>query len=412
MFGLSSSGTHSQLLSNAFMDVAEKDSPSKGKRGRTAKKEKMVEFRPADARKQTKQRWLGIVIDDLSNTTQPHLTAYQRAKEVQANLSPQFPSLLKPMLPSHVTGGFWLGLPTKFCQLHMPKVDTVIALEVESGQVYETKYLAHKTGLSGGWKGFSVAHNLLEMDVLIFHLVQPSKFKVYIIRSQGSDELDGALGLLKLDERRKQRNEVNGALGECDATQGNDPKNSGMIFGANVPQSDQVENTSKDFDSGIRFSESVVSFKQVTGVENFSIVVNGLVIDSELSKYDRSKYYELCCSQRSSLHDHLLEGLNSKLAAGIISETINIADAIKASKLTISPNSFVIWDKTLKAFEAMGMNVGFLLIRLHQLMKLALKLKRYKEVIRERDRAEEELKALEAKLVQVKQTINRLRSRE
>lgn len=63
----------------------------------------------------------------------------------------------------------------------------------------------------------------------------------------------------------------------------NDHKNSGMIFCANVSHPDQVENTSEDFDSGIRFSESVVSFKQVTGVENFRIVVNGLVIDSELS---------------------------------------------------------------------------------------------------------------------------------
>lgn len=32
----------------------------------------------------------------------------ERAEEVQANLSPQFPSFLKLMLKSHVTGGFWL----------------------------------------------------------------------------------------------------------------------------------------------------------------------------------------------------------------------------------------------------------------------------------------------------------------
>lgn len=193
-----------------------------------------------------------------------------------------------------------------------------------------------------------------------------------------------------------------------DTTEGNDHKNSEMVFGANVSQLDEVENTSEDLVSGIKFSESVASFKQVNGVENFRIVVNGLVIDSELSQYDRGKYYELCLSQGSFLHEQLFEGLNSKLAAGIISETINIADAIKGSNLTTSPDGFVIWDKTLKAFGTMGMNVGFLLNRLDQLMKLALKLKRYKEVILERDRAEEELKALEAKLVQVKQTINRL----
>lgn len=31
-----------------------------------------------------------------------------RAEEVQANLAPEFPSFVKTMLPSHVTGGFWL----------------------------------------------------------------------------------------------------------------------------------------------------------------------------------------------------------------------------------------------------------------------------------------------------------------
>lgn len=32
----------------------------------------------------------------------------ERAKDVQANLAPEFPSLVKYMLHSHVTGGFWL----------------------------------------------------------------------------------------------------------------------------------------------------------------------------------------------------------------------------------------------------------------------------------------------------------------
>ncbi|XP_061354575.1 B3 domain-containing protein Os01g0234100-like isoform X2 [Gastrolobium bilobum] len=397
---------------------SDRDRPSKGKRVTLPKakffRKKTLELNPADPLKQTisrnpQRRPKRGSVDSVCNTSEAQFTAYLRAKEVQANLSPEYPSLLKCMLRSHVTGGFWLGLPKKFCQLHLPKADTIIALEDENGELYETKYLAQKVGLSGGWRGFSLAHNLLEMDVLIFHLVQPSKFKVYIIRSQGSDEMDGALGLLKLDDCRKEKDEVDGAL---DATQGNDSNNSGMIFGAHVSQSDQLENTSKDFCSqvwdGIRFSESVISFEEVTGSEKFSIVVNGLVIDSELSMYLRTKYYELCCSQRSFLHDHLLGGLNSKLVAGIISETINIADAIKATKLTTSPESFLTWDKTLKAFEAMGMNVSFLLIRLHQLMKLALKSERYKESRLERDHAKVDLKALEEKLVQVKQTINRL----
>lgn len=48
-------------------------------------------------------------IDSVCDTSEARLAAvYQRANEVQANLSPEFPSLIKCMLPSHVTGGFWL----------------------------------------------------------------------------------------------------------------------------------------------------------------------------------------------------------------------------------------------------------------------------------------------------------------
>lgn len=54
----------------------------------------------------------------------------------------------------------------------------MIVLEDESGNECDTKYLAEKTGLSAGWRGFSIAHKLVEGDVLVFHLVKPSKFKV------------------------------------------------------------------------------------------------------------------------------------------------------------------------------------------------------------------------------------------
>lgn len=37
-----------------------------------------------------------------------------------------------------------------------------------------------KTGLSGGWRGFSIAHKLLEGDALVFQLIKPCKFKVIL----------------------------------------------------------------------------------------------------------------------------------------------------------------------------------------------------------------------------------------
>ena len=55
-----------------------------------------------------------------------------------------------------------------------------MTLEDEEGDEYPTVFLARKTGLSGGWKRFSVAHNLVDGDALVFQLIRPTKFKVII----------------------------------------------------------------------------------------------------------------------------------------------------------------------------------------------------------------------------------------
>ncbi|ESR36282.1 hypothetical protein CICLE_v10030084mg, partial [Citrus x clementina] len=322
--------------------------------------------------------------DNLYDNEEVKNAVMKQANDIQANLDPQFPSFIKFMLRSHVTGGFWLGLSRKFCTDNLPKQDTMIVLEDESGSEYDTKYLVEKIGLSAGWRGFSIAHKLVEGDALVFHLVTPSKFKVYIVRSRGSDEVDCALGLLKLETCNQQ------------------------------VESEQSEDESKDLGSevlnGLKFCESVVDFKEVKSFQDFSIVVNDLVIDSALSKYLRTKYYELCCSQNSFLHNSVLDGLNCKLISGMISETINITDAIRASKLTTPHDNFDTWDKTLKAFKMMGMNVGFLLIRLDQLMNLASTSKRLQEARLERANAKEEKSALELKLSEVRERIDRLDS--
>lgn len=49
---------------------------------------------------------------DLSNrvyaSEEARTRAMETAEELQASLEPQYPSFLKSMLQSHVTGGFWL----------------------------------------------------------------------------------------------------------------------------------------------------------------------------------------------------------------------------------------------------------------------------------------------------------------
>nr|GMD61655.1 B3 domain-containing protein Os01g0234100-like [Ipomoea batatas] len=103
--------------------------------------------------------------------------AMRRAQEVQAKLSLEFPSRVKFMLHSHYC---WilLGLPKDFCTSHLPNHNAAIILVDENGKEMETKYLVERHGLSGGWRGFSVDHNLIAGDVLVFQLIEPFKLKV------------------------------------------------------------------------------------------------------------------------------------------------------------------------------------------------------------------------------------------
>ncbi|XP_037463282.1 B3 domain-containing protein Os06g0194400-like [Triticum dicoccoides] len=104
------------------------------------------------------------------------------ADELQAKLGSGYPSFVKPMTQSHVTGGFWLGLPLPFCRKHLPKRDERLTLKDEQGVESETLYLALKNGLSAGWRGFAIQHNLVDGDCLVFELINQTTFKVYIIR--------------------------------------------------------------------------------------------------------------------------------------------------------------------------------------------------------------------------------------
>lgn len=70
------------------------------------------------------------------------------------------------------------GLPVGFFKIYIPNHDHIIKLEGGNGVQYETKFLTEKGGLGGGWRGFSLAHNLQEGDAVVFHLVRQYEFKV------------------------------------------------------------------------------------------------------------------------------------------------------------------------------------------------------------------------------------------
>ncbi|CAN1324653.1 B3 domain-containing protein Os01g0234100 [Linum perenne] len=312
------------------------------------------------------------------------------------------------------------GLPGPFCRANLPKEDTTVTLENEDGKEFNIKYIGYKTGLSAGWRQFCVAHKLLEGDVLVFQLVANCRFKVYIIRAHDLAEVDGALGLLNLDAHtkpndagkfsksgKKKRSRPQSSFFRKKKRKTSMPRSSFQISGQAAEQS---ENDSEEVGSevleGFKLSFPGIQFKDVQNFEDFSIVVEGLVLDSELTEEVQRRYYKLCCSQNAFLHEELIKGLNFKLIAGLISETISIADAIRECSLSTSRDEFAIWDKTLRASELFGMNVGFLRERLRHLVSLAfdsedaMKTRRYME-------ARNEISNLEAKLVELKEAYRR-----
>ncbi|GAB2219787.1 hypothetical protein Droror1_Dr00007424 [Drosera rotundifolia] len=116
--------------------------------------------------------------------------ATEKAEQLVENLGTSYPTLVRPLLPSHVSGCFWLGLPMRFCRDNMPRNDEMVTLVDEEGDEYPTMWLQRKTGLSGGWRGFSLAHGLVDGDAVVFQVIKHGVLKVYIIRAHDLDDHD------------------------------------------------------------------------------------------------------------------------------------------------------------------------------------------------------------------------------
>ncbi|KAK9109177.1 hypothetical protein Sjap_017237 [Stephania japonica] len=136
------------------------------------RKSSRIENKPAPVYKERRGQFNGIYASD-----EARQNAIDRAKELQSSLGDEFPSFVKPMVRSHVTGCFWLGLPGRFCKDYMPKDTETVMLVDENGEEYPTIFISKRTGLSGGWKAFSLAHDLVDGDALIFQLVEPTTLK-------------------------------------------------------------------------------------------------------------------------------------------------------------------------------------------------------------------------------------------
>ncbi|PWA66428.1 DNA-binding pseudobarrel domain-containing protein [Artemisia annua] len=292
-----------------------------------------------------------------------------------------------------------MGFLRPFAKTHLPKKDSEMLVEDENGVIDEIKYNAEKLGLSAGWKKFASGHNLLEGDAIVFHLVEPYKFKVYIIRADNLNEVDGALCLLNMEEQM---------VPEMDMPS---PKPKKRKRPKSLPLLEQSGNNSEEVGSEVlEGSKPELSLEEVKTIEDFHIMVKGVCIDSELPDDVRMNYYKLCTAREELLHDDLAEGLNHKLVAGMIGETVNIANKIKNCQITTTKGEFETWDNHLKSFVIMGMKVEFLRERIATLSRIVseseanLDVQKYVEAKREHKRVEDDIQSLTEKLVGLKES--------
>ncbi|KAK1605105.1 hypothetical protein QYE76_028778 [Lolium multiflorum] len=154
-----------------------------------------------DGRKKPRGRRTTSTRKDLANrvyaSDEAREYATGKGEELQEKLGSDYPSFVKPLTQSHVSGGFWLGLPTDFCRKYLPKRDEFLTLVDEVDDEVESLYLALKRGLSAGWRKFSIDHELVDGDCLVFELIHRTTFKIYIIRQSSYSKKSKASKKLK-----------------------------------------------------------------------------------------------------------------------------------------------------------------------------------------------------------------------
>ncbi|KAM0909797.1 hypothetical protein ACQ4PT_014587 [Festuca glaucescens] len=279
------------------------------------------------------------------------------------------------------------GMPASFCRDHLPNHDDTIVLEDKEGKTYETNYIAYKTGLSGGWKGFVKQQHLKVGDALVFQLVRQKTFKVYILRENEFTATDGALGLLSLDTSMVNSTPKKEKESSNEHAKSKEAVNCGIPF----PCSD------------------IDDFAAVKSIVDFKIVIsNGLLV---LPDHMRTTYYHLCQARKDLLHRNLPKTISPEFTTHMIVETANIAEGIRASS-PASLGDLAGWKQTLESFEAMGMDVALMCKRVDDLLALlgapseiSVVPEGYEAVRLEQARAAKELRGIESRVSTLKDSV-------
>ncbi|KAM0822128.1 hypothetical protein ACQ4PT_071707 [Festuca glaucescens] len=344
-------------------------------------------FQPEIAFKTCQFCLTDMYLNESPNNYSINGAALERAVELEKKLPAQSPTFVKGMMHSQVVKGFWLGMPASFCRDHLPNHDDTIVLEDKEGKTYETNYIAYKTGLSGGWKGFVKQQHLKVGDAVVFQLVRQKTFKVYVLRENEFTATDGALGLLSLDTSMENSTPKKEKESSNEHAKSKEAVNCGIPF----PCSD------------------IDDFAAVKSIVDFKIVIsNGLLV---LPDHMRTTYYHLCQARKALLHRNLPKTISPEFTTHMIVETANIAEGIRASS-PASLGDLAGWKQTLESFEAMGMDVALMRKRVDDLLgllgapsEISVVPEGYEAVRLERARAAKELRGIESRVSTLKDSV-------
>lgn len=117
------------------------------------------------------------------------------------------PTGVKVMLPSHVSGGYWLQMPCEFttCLNQEMGKHTMTLLDPDSKTEWPVIWLRRGKsggGLSGGWRGFAIDHVLSVGDVLMFEKVSTKNIMATIFRALSEAERKELKGAMDVDVKQ------------------------------------------------------------------------------------------------------------------------------------------------------------------------------------------------------------------
>ncbi|XVE79902.1 hypothetical protein DITRI_Ditri14bG0094700 [Diplodiscus trichospermus] len=198
--------------------------------------------------------YLARPLDEVKTASyEERLKAANGAEDLQNSLQSGNPSFVKSMVRSHVYSCFWLGLPTKFCEDHLSKRVEDMVLEDENGSEYPAIYIGKRTGLSGGWRAFALDHKLDDGDALVFELIQPTRFKIYIIKGSSSSSGQGCRedvadkGLSECTKKKSRGSMKLNSIANRN-TANLDEKNNGLPISKELQKKNDMDEEIKSFD--------------------------------------------------------------------------------------------------------------------------------------------------------------------